>query len=377
MKIQHLFEAVHHSPLYPRFIEKISKSVQYYISSTVIPKLTKELTDQYEDFKINGNDSTDLFISDPITGLKVFSDELINYFTKYMHGALNELVNEVEVSKNNIYVNLVTLKVNGRVQKVSESRYLLELNSDLIRQLNSAITAAWQRNFNDSPASELLKIRRDPLSNYRIIATALRSSIDPFNIVDSQQVIDEMHSVATTLIHELVHVSQMDPQVIKPQYYSYLSDPKKRDKTTGKDELLQLAAKQDRTPTENARYERLYAASPQEIAAIAHNISTTVLRKLNLYDLDVAKNLYAQGALEGTIMSNKVRRNIDLILTKHLSKVLGSISSNDEVKVLNRYRKLIYQELHAFIDSVKTHTDKDTAFNTAGEVKPYMSVIDV
>jgi hypothetical protein len=148
-----------------------------------------------------------------------------------------------------------------------------------------------------------------------------------------------INSITSTLIHEVVHVLQYTPQNTAGrheddyEYRSYLGK---------KDELSKLNAKRKRTRKEKSRYDKLYYASPQEIAAFSHEIAVKMANDLGLRG---SRNIEELNRAASAINAQSI---ID-----HVKEITGSYIMPQERKefpVFKRYGKLVYQELMRYID---------------------------
>lgn len=165
-----------------------------------------------------------------------------------------------------------------------------------------------------------------------------REIIEPYNY---DKIVENMLDI---IIHELVHVKQHKQQYDRGrkdiEYRSYLN------KTPN--ELKDLLVKNHElslTPAEQKRYNQLYYASPQEMAAFAHNIAQRIIRfwgiddSLRLEDLPTA-----QQAMTG--VKDDIRNHINPTTIK-------------TQRVYNRYVKLVYQEVDRYIDYIRAKIIKN------------------
>ena len=147
---------------------------------------------------------------------------------------------------------------------------------------------------------------------------------------DIRHTVDQLTS---TILHELVHVIQHRRQERNNftdfEYRSYL------DKHKG--EFKKLAS----GPHEhNDEYFNLYLASPQEIAAFAHEAALTLIKDYSLDEIQSANDVYSIDARD---------------IVDYVDSITGNRYKNPktpkEQSVRNRYMKLIYQEVHRYIES--------------------------
>lgn len=150
--------------------------------------------------------------------------------------------------------------------------------------------------------------------------------------------VDELVSyIANVVTHELVHVIQHKKQEhrLSTEYRSYLGSNDEFDTLHD----IVHDQKYDRTTPEYARWNYLYRASPQEIAAFAHDIANVIIQRN-----DIDADYYIDDATMHELMSEII------------SEIKRYITPKDrqERKVFNRYVKRVYQELNAHIDRLST-----------------------
>lgn len=142
--------------------------------------------------------------------------------------------------------------------------------------------------------------------------------------------------IASNFIHELVHVRQHIPQFKKgrdeTEYRSYL------DKTKGEFGKV-IANPQDSTELKQ-RYWDLYVASPQEIAARAHQAAIRVIKDTGLN---------AVRDIEEIPKKNQILADVN----QYAREQFKTPENPKETQVFNRYIKLIYQEVDRYYDMVK------------------------
>jgi hypothetical protein len=152
------------------------------------------------------------------------------------------------------------------------------------------------------------------------------------------QAIDKIVSI---VVHEAVHLVQHKQQAHRPlgktEYRSYL------DKTKG--EFYGHAMKSTKTKNKD-RYYDLYYASPQEIAAFAHQMALDVI-KAN--ELDKVERLQDIPRIEG--------EDIIAYINNRINNRFAQPSNPQEVQVRRRYIKLVYQEVHRYIEHLRELLD--------------------
>lgn len=140
--------------------------------------------------------------------------------------------------------------------------------------------------------------------------------------------------IASTFIHELVHVRQHIPQYKKgrddTEYRSYL------DKTKG--EFGKMVSNPQDSGELPQRYYDLYVASPQEIAARAHQAAIKVIKDTELNVINDLEELPSKR----DILSN---------VNEYAREQFKTPENPKESQVFNRYIKLIYQEVDRYYDN--------------------------
>lgn len=149
----------------------------------------------------------------------------------------------------------------------------------------------------------------------------------------------------STIIHELIHVLQHHEQYIRKrgmdtEYRSYL------DKEKGEMQSVIKKYEQERkqgqvSPKTWDRYMRLYYASPQEIAAFAHNAAQEVILNYGYEDAETVDELQLSG-----INASDILDAIDTVT----SKWVKNPRTPKEAAVRKRYIKLVYQEVARYLN---------------------------
>jgi hypothetical protein len=172
---------------------------------------------------------------------------------------------------------------------------------------------------------------------------------------NERKLIQIVKNMSSTFIHEMVHLTQhsrqkhrkrTDPASIAPptEYRSYL------DKKKGEFVGLTKSAGKDSNYT--SRWYELWAASPQEIAAISHQIT---LKLIDDYGLVIDKDLTRNENLENIkdnvgiafkTITHEVNNHLDKIANIDFSK----IDDPKARKVYQRYVRLVYQELERHVN---------------------------
>lgn len=156
-----------------------------------------------------------------------------------------------------------------------------------------------------------------------------------------------INNIASTVVHEVVHVLQHTQQNVKGfknhEYRSYL------DKTKG--EFVGLHSKRNRDIETEKRYYKLYLASPQEMAAFAHEIA---IKMVNDFDLRDARNLEDFNQSASAIDAQSI---VDYVNEK-VGSYFRMPENKREYAVYKRYVKLVYQELMRYIEQRRAKLQK-------------------
>lgn len=146
---------------------------------------------------------------------------------------------------------------------------------------------------------------------------------------------DQIAELSFVFTHELVHIIQNIRQQGRDnvEYRSY-GDNKKL-KTAGNGEFMQLALNKNRTPEQETRFRKLYYASPQEIAAFSQNVAQRIIHDF--------------GA-DGYQSSADFKRLFKMI-PFYLKDYAPTPTTSGEQKVFNRYAKLAFNAITAYIDT--------------------------
>jgi hypothetical protein len=155
---------------------------------------------------------------------------------------------------------------------------------------------------------------------------------------DLNQAIDKIVSI---VVHEAVHLVQHKQQAHRPlgktEYRSYL------DKTKGEFYGHAMKAKQSKN---KERYYDLYYASPQEIAAFAHQMALDVIKANELHKVERLQDI---PHIEG--------EDIIGYINNRLNNRFAEPRNPQETQVRRRYIKLVYQEVHRYIEHLRELLD--------------------
>lgn len=247
----------------------------------------------------------------------LLSDSLATVMADNLHSVCQTIPN---VTVNTVSVQ--PLSSDGAANKLDifiNRKYTNELINQLIDLIYDRIPS----NIMKSPAAPQTCSQVFDIITKELIPVATRSK-------PMQSIISE---IANIFIHELVHVSQNSPQVNKKRdslaYTSYLDNKKLKG---SRNELHSLNTQGDRSP----RFFQLYYASPQEMAAYAHNIAQNIIREFRIEKRNRPPiNTVAQ------VIPDKVR-------------VYMNPTNSKEQSIFNRYVKLVYKELDSYYTSITT-----------------------
>lgn len=246
-------------------------------------------------------------------------DEMIDTLEKKFNQAVGwRVVNSLSVGKD--------IGVNGLASGrdiVLNAKFLEIITKRVMDKLFNALINSYNGNERSDGFFYMVRMlgQEDRLLKYEIL-------------YNTDKIINRMIS---TFLHEVVHVQQHGRQAMRPgldtEYRSYL------DKTKG--EFSNLHSNEwNSSDGHSERWWNLYLSSPQEIAAIAHQVALEVIRAYgfneatSIEELDI-KNLRAQD----------IGYKIDEILYGRFK------DSNDprERRVRQRYFKLAYKEVVAYL----------------------------
>lgn len=227
-------------------------------------------------------------------------------------------------------VKFVTGMPEGQKGAVARDTYLIKLNREHF--LNKIVTSI----------KNMVHITQTARAQYK-------SKVNPVDVLFSnvdRVIRDGFYSIgrntaeelSLTIEHEMVHVFQNFEQYYlrgRPSdYRSYLEkDPEKFD-----------TIMRDKT---DPRHWAIYHASPQEITAFSHELASKIIRDYNL-------NVYNKNI-------EKIDANTILFYVKsHLEASIPYPKTSDEVKVYQRYARLVYSTLANHIVRIKkAHAQED------------------
>lgn len=187
----------------------------------------------------------------------------------------------------------------------------------------------------------------DSINSLKLGVEAFERSASKKNYRPLNQIIKKMSDV---FVHEMVHITQHSRQkhrekikTLYPptEYRSYL------DKKKGEFHGLSKQKNGD----QHNRWSELYSASPQEMAAFAHNI---VLKLIDNYSLEIQPELTRGENLEDLKYNTDLAfKYIPKYVKDHISRFTDtdfSASDNPRArKVYHRYVRLVFQELQRYV----------------------------
>ena len=262
---------------------------------------------------------------------------LMTALSKNLYRALkHRLPNAIRVSINtemgDKVVDTVTFddlgeRTRGEAQADSitlNSRYLNSLTKHLLTAIFDSVSSSYNENERVDGLFFTFKMF-DQKDRYTL------------NLFDNSMT-KTIENIVSTITHEVVHVIQYNQQVSKGrddiEYRSYL------DKTKG--EFRNIidnppgANEPPRSPEEQERQWNLYLASPQEIAAFAHQAALEVIRDHGINQATSPEELDPKQLSAGSIIYA-----VDKVSAGRFSKP----KTPKEQMVRNRYLKLAYQEI--------------------------------
>lgn len=155
---------------------------------------------------------------------------------------------------------------------------------------------------------------------------------------DMNNAIDKIVSI---IVHEAVHIVQHHQQAHRPlgktEYRSYL------DKTKGEFYNAQQKAVKSKNKD---RYYDLYYSSPQEIAAFSHQMALDIIKAYGLDKVERSQDIPRLGAEDIISYTNN-----------RISNRFAEPRNPQEVQVRRRYLKLVYQEVHRYIEHLQQLLD--------------------
>lgn len=262
--------------------------------------------------------------------------ELENSLTNSLEENLTQIARDILSTVENDYPDEIKVKFAdlGDADYGQATNYFIELNTnyiyrlvdDLVPNLIESASELSTDYFDDDMFDDFFSFLKDKKFQTKIVTGSF-----------IQRTIDD---IASIFLHELVHVRQHIPQFQKgrdsTEYRSYL------DKTKG--EFYKTDPSPQDSPEVKKRYWNLYVSSPQEIAARAHQAAILIIKDTGLNTVQ---------ALHDLPKKNSVLAQV----TRYARDQFKEPENPQETQVLNRYIKLIYQEVDRYYDRIKQKLD--------------------
>jgi hypothetical protein len=252
-------------------------------------------------------------------------------------------IDNIERLLTNLSRKITNEKVVVVVQDINDLGHangvLIKLSKKTIEKLANQAVAAYQQYFYD--------VLEDQYNFFGEFFLHMRDKLE--GAFERHVSSSDVEAVASTFIHELVHVMQHIPQFRKgrdeTEYRSYLDHPKikRKNRKAGIDggEFSSAHTREFNQGEYSDRWWKLYKATPQEMAARSHQAAIDVLRAWNLFSKYVELDELPS---DQDILSSVV---------EFASNVADKPTSPVEQKVYNRYIKLIYQEVDRYLAQLR------------------------
>lgn len=246
---------------------------------------------------------------------KPFFNTVVKLLNNSLRDRLFHLSDEISNSEFVSGIFFLKISDNGKVVDANE----IHLNIDFIFKISQFLFTYFKSQLQKTPGFENL--------------------FSPLNTDQKHAILAGLSDVVSTLAivytHEMVHIIQNIKQShrTKPEYRSYQDNKKLKSNNQG--ELYQLALNKNRTKEQEARFKKLYYSSPQEIAAFANNIAQKIL-------YDFGATLYK---------SRNDFRTAFRMIPFYIRDYAPAPTSPTEQKVFNRYAKLAFNAIVAYIDT--------------------------
>lgn len=267
---------------------------------------------------------------------KLMAEHLLNALQSYVPAYLKKAINSALGVP--VVTNFSTAEMKDRTGGYAQDRdivlnekYLVSLRHKLIERIMDSVYDSYNENE-----------RTDGFYyTVRMLANGDRYLTSHF----ADSISKTVDNIVSITLHELVHVMQHNQQEIKgrdsTEYRSYL------DKTKGEFRSLANDDEVSHDVPAQHRYWDLYMASPQEIAAFAHQAALKVIKDSGFDQATVPEELQE---LDSRDIINAVNN-----ITNNRFK---QPTNAKEQMVRNRYLKLAYQEVHRFIQNKLTQLKK-------------------
>ena len=309
-------------------VSSYDKPIELAIKKSILGTLS-ELTDLYGVYKAAESDFNDYTASDQeFTKLLTMEYEqhlIVADFASDVKNTINQRIGSVVVEK--IYFKKLKPGVSGQApgRFIELSRnYLKEIAKLVIESLVSMTNS----NFDHQDHSTgFFSLCEEAAHGNRYVVETINQSI-----------YETVYKLVDTIIHELTHVLQHYPQLVKgkqdTEYRSYL------DRKKGEFNKLHRS---DIGDQRSERWLNLYYASPQEMAAFAHNAALYIIRKYGIHratDPNIFYNVKPDNIIDG----------INTIMDKYsMGEYFSNPKTAKEQQIRNRYIKLVYMEVQKYI----------------------------
>jgi hypothetical protein len=265
-------------------------------------------------------------------------NDLFFQATHTVGARLRELAASIEPYYNDVgdTVSFIQTNVDGYASGLTiviNETYLQEITTKIIYNLVDAARNSYNQGERlDGLWNDFVKNAIDRKMNDRVSLEGLDDGVK-----------SNINKIVDIFIHELVHTIQHTQQYKKtksPTYTSYLG------KTKDFNKLHDLKLNDKLPPEETEKYQSMYLASPQEIAAHAHNIALEFIHSWGLDDTD-PENL-------NSIIRNITEYNgiVDSIDSYLRNRFKGATDKRTQ-QVYKRYMKLVYNEVMKYIQHLK------------------------
>lgn len=265
----------------------------------------------------------------------LISDNFLPKFATIIGKAIENKLNDAmgSASFHDPVADLRFLRTRTGVDGYARNREIV-VNRELLRELFDKI----MENIYDSTYSSYNG--EETIDGFYFIVKSMASG-DMYtarHVMDrTDRLIDKLSTVVThELVHVLQHKAQLDTGRLDTEYRSYLD--------TKKGEFHDLASD---GVTSGEKFNRLYYASPQEIGAYAHDMALQIIRD---YGLNVD---YKNTDLSQTELPKIDLRDIVYAISLRTGDQFKERKTKKEEQVYRRYLKLVYLEVHRYIDNLR------------------------
>lgn len=173
---------------------------------------------------------------------------------------------------------------------------------------------------------------------------------------------ESLSLLISTIVHEAVHIVQHKKQDERGfhdhEYRSYLDKTKGEFRGVHNKYWDAQDSKTKVTPDEESLYNRLYMASPQEMASFSHEIVLQIIKDFKLSSVRSIEDLNdIVSIIEATDIIDAVNKKVSPYYDYRNS------DNKREYAVFKRYVKLVYQELQQYIARLRDRLSKTKKLN--------------